>query len=116
MEITYKGRFGNVTQTVEHNQVGLPNLMETTIFTGDHIPKIDEEVYLTSCIIPYHNDWDDSWVSRPNDDEYFSKVILELVSYDDSNYEPSKSRDGGSYLESVWVIREIKDTYTFAEI
>ena len=114
-KITYKGQFGNVVQDVEYNDVNLPNLMTTEIYTGDHIPKVDEVVYLSTCDIPYHNNWDDCWTSRPNDDEYFSQVTLELIGYDDSNYDPRKCHNGGKYLESEWLIREVKSVSTFGE-
>lgn len=115
-KISYKTKFGTVTQTVEYNQVGLPNLLQTTIFCGDIMPQTNETVFLTSCEIPYHNDITDNWTNRPNNDDIFADVILELISYDDSNYEPSKCHNGGKYLESVWEIRQIKRTYTFEEM
>lgn len=114
--ITYKTKLGSVTQTVEYNQVGLPNLLQTTIYCGDITPKTNETVFLTSCEIPYHNDITDNWVNRPNNDDIFADVILELISYDDSNYEPSKCHNGGKYLESEWIIKEIKNISTFKEM
>ena len=115
-KITYKTKLGSVTQTVEYNQVGLPNLLQTTIYCGDITPNTNETVFLTSCEIPYHNDITDNWVNRPNNDDIFADVILEQISYDESNYEPSKCHNGGKYLESEWIIREIKNISTFKEM
>lgn len=114
--ISYKGKYGTVSQTVSYNDVDLPNIMITTIYTGYHKPKVGEEVYLSSCEIPYHNNYENSWTTKPSDDELFSIAVLELVSYDDSNYESGKSRNGGKYLESIYVIRSLVLTRTFSEI
>lgn len=115
MNIRYKGEFGTVEEEVYSNEYNLPNLMETWIYTGYHKPGVNEEVYLSSCNIPYHDNYRDSWTVKPNNDEYFSKVIIELVDYDDSNYDSAKCSDGGKYLDSTWIIREIKETITFGE-
>lgn len=112
----YKGKYGIVTETVKYNEVNLPNLLATKIYTGDHTPQVDEVVYLSTCDIPYHNNWDDNWTSHPSEDDIFADVVLELIKYDDSNYDPRKCHNGGKYLESEWVIREVKNISTFKEM
>lgn len=114
-QISYKGKYGTVIETVTYNEVDLPNIMVGTIYTGYHKPVVGEEMHLSSCDIPFHDNYRDCFNTKPNDDELFSIVILELLDYDDSNYDPRKCRNGGKYLTSTWVIRHIIRTDTFKE-
>ena len=115
-KISYKTKLGTVTQTVEYNKVGLPSLLQTTIFCGDMIPKVNETVFLSSCDIPYHNDMTDNWTRHLSEDDIFADVVLELIGYDDSNFELRKCHNGGKYLKSKWIIREIRNISTFKEM
>lgn len=114
--IEYKGQFGTVQEEVQYNEVSLANVMRTTIYTGYHKPVVGEIVYLSSCEIPYHDNWRDCWNTSVDEDEFFSDVVIELVEYDGSNYEPLKSHNGGKYLESTWKIVAIEGIHKFKEM
>jgi len=117
-KITYKGRYGTVTESQEtvgkevYNDFTEEWYLAEAVNVDEIVIRSQDQVAKGDIVMTSSGEFDVDALrghySQMNHDCWESRVVVRFKEFNGDNYIPEKSHNGGAYLHTFWEVLEVK--------